>query len=75
MLRVLDDLIVPHPLNRERGYEVVVSVVLEAIDYENYITDKLMDRQFIEDHAALCNRGETLTVSWFARWDARMGCW
>ena len=56
--RVLDDLIVPHALNRERDYEVIATVVLEAIDYENFITDLLVDRQFIEDHAALCSRGE-----------------
>ena len=59
--RVLDDLLVPHPLNRERGYEVAAIVALEAIDYEIFITDILVDRQFIEDHEALCFRGGTWT--------------
>ena len=57
--RTLDDLMVPHPLNRERVFDVAAVVTLEAIDYENFITDMLADRQFIEDHAEVCYKGET----------------
>ena len=32
--------------------------ILSAIDYENFITDMLADRQFIEDSADLCEKGE-----------------
>ena len=53
----LSDLIVPHLIERERPYEIVATVTLSWIDYENFTTDMLADRQFIEDHAALCERG------------------
>lgn len=56
--RTLEDLISPHLLCREQAYELVESVALAAIDYENFITDMLADRQFFEDKAALCSRGE-----------------
>ena len=56
--RTLDDLMGPHLLNRERVFDVAAVVTLEAIDYENFSTDMLADRQFIEDHAESCCRGE-----------------
>ena len=34
------------------------SFVWSAIDYENFITNMLADRQFIEDSADLCEKGE-----------------
>ena len=55
--RRIDDLMVPHLVEKERPYRIVTSVQLTAIDYENFITDMLADRQFIEDHAALCSKG------------------
>ena len=33
--------------------------MLARIDYENFTTDMIADRQFIEDNASLCSRGET----------------
>ena len=57
--RRIEDLIVPHPIERERLFTIVKSVRLAKIDYENFITDMLADRQFIEDNAALCSQGET----------------
>ena len=56
--RTIGDLMIPHLLEQERQYEIVKTVVLDKIDYENFITDMLADRQFIEDNAALCSRGE-----------------
>ena len=40
----------PHPIEKERPYRIVTEIQLPAIDYENFITDMLADRQFIEDH-------------------------
>ena len=55
--RILEDLIVPHPVEMERQYMVVKTVRLTKIDYENFITDMIADRQFIEENAALCSKG------------------
>ncbi len=56
--RVIEDLKTPHLLDRERPFEVVKAIKLAAIDYENFITDMVADRQFIEDNASLCAKGE-----------------
>ena len=58
--RTIDDLRVPHLVSAERPYEIVREIVLAAIDYENFTTDMVADRQFIEDNAALCSEGETM---------------
>ena len=57
--RTIDDLMEPHPIEQETAYEIVKTVKLSGIDYENFITDMIADRQFIEDNAALCSQGET----------------
>ena len=51
--RTIDDLMEPYPIEQETAYEIVKTVKLSGIDYENFITDMIADRQFIEDHAAL----------------------
>ena len=56
--RRIDDLMVPHPIEKERPYRIVTEVQLPSIDYENFITDMLADRQFIEDYGCRCNKGE-----------------
>ncbi len=56
--RTIEDLMLLHPAEQERRYEIVDAVCLAKIDYENFITDMLADRAFIEDRAALCDRGE-----------------
>ena len=56
--RIVDDLSVPHPLEREHAFEVVKVIKLSAIDYENFVTDMVADRQFIEDYADLCAKGK-----------------
>lgn len=48
----------PHPIEREHAYEIVKQVKLAKIDYENFITDMVADRQFIEDNANLCSKDE-----------------
>ncbi len=56
--RRMEDLLVPHPLERERAYEIVRTVTLAGIDYESFITDLLADRGYIEESAPLCSEGE-----------------
>ena len=56
--RIIEDLKVPHPIEQETQYEIAKTVKLAKIDYENFITDMIADRQFIEDNASLCSRGE-----------------
>lgn len=56
--RTIEDLTQLHFIEQERQYEIVKTVELDKINYENFITDMLADRQFIEDNAALCSRGE-----------------
>ena len=55
--RIIEDLLAPHPIEQETQYEIVKTVKLAKIDYENFITDMIADRQFIEDNAALCSQG------------------
>ena len=57
--RIVDDLSVLHDVADEQPYEIVKTIRLQAIDFENFITDMTVDRQFIEDYAALCAKGET----------------
>ena len=57
--RTIEDLRVPHLVERERPFEIAKTVKLARIDYENFVTDMLADRQFTEDNADLCGQGET----------------
>ena len=54
--RRMEELRYPHPVEKEQEYEVVKTIRLARIDYENFITDMAADRQFLEDNAALCGR-------------------
>ena len=56
--RRIEDLIVPHPIEQERPYRIVTEIQLPAIAYENFVTDMLADRQFIEDRGRRCKKGE-----------------
>lgn len=47
-----------HLPEQERPFEVVQTVHLGIADYENFVTDLLADRQFIEDYALQCDRGK-----------------
>lgn len=58
--RTLNNLQVPHLLSVERPYKIVADVVLAAIDYENFITDMVADRQFITDNSGLCSEGDPM---------------
>ncbi|MBQ8935727.1 MAG: hypothetical protein IJ049_04950 [Oscillospiraceae bacterium] len=54
----MDDLQIPHLIDRERPYRIAAKVELRKIDYENFVTDMLADRQFIEDNGTGCKVGE-----------------
>ena len=56
--RTAEDLLRPHDLNSEKPYQIVHTVSLSAMSYENFITDLLADRQFLEDNADLCSEGD-----------------
>lgn len=56
--RTIEDLMAPHPIEQETAYEIEKKITLAGIDYENFITDMIADRQFIEDNAGLCSQGE-----------------
>ena len=47
-----------HLLEQEHPYTIVEEVRLSHIDYENFTTDFLADREFIEENADLCSKGE-----------------
>lgn len=51
----LEDLKRPHILSDEKPYVVEKTVVLAAIDYENFAADLCVDRWFIEQNADLCH--------------------
>ena len=55
--RIIEDLLAPRPIEQETQYEIVKTVKLAKTDYENFITDMIADRQFIEENAALCAQG------------------
>ena len=58
--RTVRDLCCPHLLERETAYEIVKTITLSGIDYENFSEDLLADRQLIEDNAHLCSEGPVL---------------
>lgn len=56
--RRITDLQVLHAIDRESPYEIVKEIVLSQIDYENFITDLTVDRDFLENNACLCENGD-----------------
>ena len=55
--RIMEDLKALHDINAEQDFEIVATVKLGAIDFENFVTDMVADRQFIEDNCDLCSVG------------------
>ena len=53
--KTVADLWRPHLAEQERSYKIVKTIILSGIAYENFSLDLLVDRQFIEDNAALCS--------------------
>lgn len=52
--RVLSDLIIPHRVDNRSAYEIKKRINLRPIDYENLITDMLVERNYIEESSELC---------------------
>ena len=62
--RTAADLSLKNPDGKWREYRIVKTICLNRIDFENFATDLLADRQFIEDNTALCIApGDCLLVS------------
>ena len=53
--RRIEDLRRVHPTEQERKYETAKVITLAKTDYENFVTDLLVDRRFLEDNASLCS--------------------
>ncbi len=47
--RILSDLRKPHLITSEQPYEMVKTVSLGKMDYDNFCSDMVADRQLIED--------------------------
>lgn len=45
--RTITDLIIPDSNVTEARFKIVEIVLLKSIDYENFITDMLVDREFL----------------------------
>ena len=58
--RRIDDLLDQTQSGMLRPYRVIKTVELGAVDYENFITNMLAERQFLEPAAWLCGAGETM---------------
>lgn len=54
--RRVDDLLPKYENGKWREVQIVGTVMLSKLDFENFATDLLADRQFIEDNAILCQR-------------------
>ena len=50
----LNNLLKPHRIEEEVPYEVVKTILLSQIDYENFATDLTVDREYIEQNALFC---------------------
>lgn len=53
--RTIEDLMKPHAPEWERPFWIVKEIILNPMDYENFKTDMLADRQFLEDNFRLCS--------------------
>lgn len=53
--RRLEDLLLPSASGILKEYTIAETVALEGIDYENFITDLLADRWFIEENSSKCS--------------------
>ena len=55
--RIVEDLLVLHDVQDEQPYEIVREIRLQTIDFDNFTADLTVERQYIEDNAYLCGRG------------------
>lgn len=50
----LNHLVRPHRIEDEVSYQIVKTILLSQMDYENFATDLTVDREYIEQYAHLC---------------------
>ena len=53
--RRIDDLLGPHPMQWEIPFQIQKTISLAHIDYENFVTDMIADRWFLEAYHELCS--------------------
>lgn len=71
--RVLSDLMVLHALDYEKPFRIVKTISLSALSYDNFCTDMLADRQFLEDNTSLCEEGNPLKCLYIHKHGAKDG--
>lgn len=59
--RRIEDLKTSNRNGKWESYMIMKTIRLSKIDFENFITDMSADRQFIEDHHALCGKPGSIT--------------
>lgn len=45
----------PHLYEERHPYKPAAKVIIDKIDYENFITDLRVEREYLEDKASLCS--------------------
>ena len=50
----MNNLLKPHRIEDEQNFEIVRTILLPQIDYENFVTDLTVDRDYLEQYAHLC---------------------
>lgn len=62
--RTTADLTLKNSAGKWLEYRIVKTICLDAIDFKNFATDLLADRQFIEDHFVLSSEpGDCLLIT------------
>lgn len=61
--RTVADLNLKNPSGKWEEYRIVKTISLNEIDYENFTSDLLADRQLIDDNSILCKEpGDCLLI-------------
>ena len=71
--RTIQDLMKPHQIESETPFEVVKTITLSPMSYENFCTDLLADRQFLEDNAHICSETKPWKCLFVQKFGARDG--
>ena len=52
-----DELNQPFPLEQMQPYRIIGRITLNGMDYENFVTDMLVEREYLEPFEELCHTG------------------
>ena len=55
--RCADDFNQPFPLDRIQPYRIIGRIALNGMNYENFATDMLVEREYLEPFEELCSTG------------------